>query len=66
MIFFDIAPGGALVNALEAAAESERTARRQQPPAPSKPKTRQVPSEGMLTQFRTFFAPPQKRRSAIG
>ena len=55
MIFFDSTPGGALVNALNTAAESDQNAHSQQAPVSSESESWKSPLEGLLSQFRKLL-----------
>ena len=55
MTFFDSTPGGALMNALNAAAESDQRALGQQTAVPSESQSRISSLEELLSQFRKLL-----------
>ena len=61
MTFFDITPAGAFVNAMEAAAEAEKNARRRETAEPPKPARKQTVSIGIWTRIREAFASAEHR-----
>jgi hypothetical protein len=63
MTFFDSTPAGALVNALDAAAESDRKALRRQTTTPSKSGARRVTLEGLVDQFRKLIASMERKEA---
>ena len=55
MTFFDSTPGGALMNALNIAAESDQKAGSQKTTEPSESQSRKISSDGLVDQFRKLL-----------
>ena len=64
MTFFEITPVGALVNALEAAAESDLKSPKRQITALPKRDTGRVSLEGLVNQARTLVASLERKEAS--